>query len=278
VASPELDLAKTQQWMMHVVGHTAEDVTDALRAREAKALLPPAELPRVIRPSKTLTSEERLEIYHGMYPLRMVEALATDYPALQHFLGDERFAALVRAYVTAHPSRTYTLNRLGDHLPEFIASSGEVRRPAFAAELARLERAIAQVFDAAESPSLDEAAVAAVGERIAETRVRPVDAFRLLAFRYPVNAYLQSVKDEDHDHPKTALENEWLAVFRRAYNVRRLALTRNQHTLLGALSGGATIAEAVEKTLASSKRRLKPEEFFTWFREWVSAGLFQGLF
>jgi hypothetical protein len=278
VASPDLDLARTQQWMMHVVGHTAEDVADALAAREAKAILPPGEIATVILPSKTLTPAERLEIYHGMYPLRMVEALESDYPALQHFLGDERFGALVRAYVTRHPSRTYTLNRLGDHLPEFVASSPDVPRPFFAAELAQLERAIAQVFDAAESPLLEEAAIAAAGDRIAEARVRPIEAFRLLAFRYPVNAYLQSVKEDDHDHPRTSQKNTWLVVFRRAYNVRRLDLSRDQHTLLAALAAGDTMGEAVEKTLAAAKRRLMPEEFFTWFREWVSAGLFQSLF
>jgi hypothetical protein len=92
-----------------------------------------------------------------------------------------------------------------------------------------------------------------------------------------VNAYLQSVRDGGHDHPRLAVKDTWVAVFRRSYAVRRLELTRDQHRLLTALAAGATIGEAVERTLASSRRSLRPEEFFTWFRDWVSAGMFQAL-
>ena len=59
---------------------------------------PGARRPRladVILPSTTLRPEERLGIYHGMYPLRMRDALAGDYPGLEHFLGEEGFARFV---------------------------------------------------------------------------------------------------------------------------------------------------------------------------------------
>ena len=77
----------------------------------------------MILPSRTLTPLERVGIYHGMYLLRMDDGLASDYPALQHFLGDDGFVDLVRGYVQAHPSRSYTLNRLGDHLPEYLKTA-----------------------------------------------------------------------------------------------------------------------------------------------------------
>jgi hypothetical protein len=273
----ELDLEKTQQWMMHVIGHVSGGVSDALAAREARALVPLAELGSVIVPSRTLTPAERIGIYHGMYPLRMVEALGSDYPALQHFLGDDAFADLARAYVTKHPSRSYTLNRLGDHLPEFVAKWRGTRRAAFAAELARLERAVTQAFDAPETDVLGEPEIASVGERIEGARVVPIPALRLLAFRYPVNAYLQSVRDEDHDHPRTALRPSWVAVYRRSYTVRRLELSRDEHTLLHALASGVTLGKAVRKTMRSARRRLAPDDFFRWFRVWVQAGLFRSI-
>ena len=68
----------------------------------------------MILPSKTLTPVERVGVYQGMYLLRMIEALEGDYPAVAHFLGDEEFAELVTRYVAAHPSTSYTFNRLGD--------------------------------------------------------------------------------------------------------------------------------------------------------------------
>src|SRR5262245_21991612 len=217
------------------------------------------EVGRLILPSRKLTPAERLEIYRGMYPLRMMYALESDYAALEHFLGRDGFAALVRAYVTAHPSRTYTLNRLGDHLPEFVASCPGLRRAAFAADLARLEQAVAQAFDAEESPVIEADDVAAIGERAAEARLRPVAALRLLEFKYPVNVYLQSVRDENHDHPRTQAKRTWVAVFRSAYVVRRHDLSREQHALLSSLMGGATLGDAVDATLRGARRTIKPD-------------------
>ena len=275
MASPDLPLGEMQRWMLKVVVHVEGAIEQALNAPDAAAIVAPGSLETVILPSPTLDAAERIGIYRGMYPLRMREALESDYPTLLHFLGDEGFDALVRDYVTAFPSRSYTLNRLGDHFPEFIAAARGLPRPAFCADLARLELAIAQVFDADESPALDAEAVAAMGEAVADLRLSPVAAFRLLGFRYPVNAYLQSCREEGHTHPRTALKGTWVAVFRRQYSVRRLDLTREQHTLLAALAAGETLGAAVLKTLRSSRRRLAPEEFFQWFRQWVSEGMFR---
>jgi hypothetical protein len=277
MALPERGLAQLQEWMHRVVANPARDLREALDAESARVIVAPGELDQVILPSRTLTSAERLGIYHGMYPARMQEALESDYPALAHFLGATKFGELVRAYVAVFPSRSYTLNRLGDHFPEYVASHPGLRRQAFCADLARLERAVAQVFDAPESPVLEAEAIAAAGERIAEARVRPVAAFQLLALRYPANEYLQSVRDETHEHPRAAAKNTWIAVFRRSYVVRRLDLAREPYGLLAALAGGDTVGHAVERTLRSSRRAPAPDQFFRWFRDWAAAGMFQSL-
>src|SRR5262249_22689178 len=146
--------------------------------------------------SKTLDSYERIGIYRDMYLARLREALASDYSALLHFLGDEAFTELVAGYVRAHPSQSYTLNRLKDHLPEYIDSAKRLPQREFLYDLARLELAMSQLFDAAESPVLKRKAIANVPPEAWETaRLKPIEAFQLLAFRYPVSAYLKSVRD-----------------------------------------------------------------------------------
>ena len=99
---------------------------DALAAAAVEGI-PADEVTSVILPSSTLTSLERLGVYRGMYLLRLAEALETDYPALAHFLGGEAFNEFVAGYVEAFPSRSYTLNRLGEHLPEHIRTAPGVR-------------------------------------------------------------------------------------------------------------------------------------------------------
>jgi hypothetical protein len=274
----DLPLDRFQRWMQAVVVHP-DEVEQAVASPEAAAEVPPDRIGAVVLPSKTLTPSERLSIYQGMYPLRMTDALAVDYPALQHFLGDDEFAALVRAYVQVFPSRSYTLNRLGDHLPDYLRDATGVRRRDFCHELARLELAMSHVFDAPETPPLSAEAIAAVpAEAWERARLRPIKAFRLLAFRYPVNAYFQSMKDDNHDHPRIRLKDTWVAIHRRNYRVYRFELTKSGYDLLRDLVEGTPLGEAVALAVQRGGRRApRPEELYRWFREWVSGGMFQAV-
>ena len=96
-----------------------------------------------------------------MYPLRMYDALAADYPGLEHFLG-ERFRDFVVAYTAAHPSKGYTLNRLGDRVPAFLAQQRRFSPRSFLVDLARLELALTEAFDEREAPPLDVSAFEAI--------------------------------------------------------------------------------------------------------------------
>jgi hypothetical protein len=274
----ELPLPRLQRWLQAVVVHPGR-IEEALGSSEAAAVLAPQALGELILPSRSLTPAERVDIYHGMYLLRMEEALASDYPALKHFLGDEGFLALVRDYVQLHPSRSYTLNRLGDALPEHVREAAGVKRPAFCHDLARLERAISQVFDEAETPPVGAQEVAQVPADSWEGVVlQPIAALRLLALRYPANEYLQSVRDEDHDHPRLRLQPNWLVVYRSHYSVYRLALGREAHDLLADLVAGRPLAAAIAAALTRGGRRAPSEDaLYGWFRQWVSEGLFHSL-
>lgn len=273
----EMPLGDLQRWMQTVIVHPG-DVDEAVASPDAGAILPLDRLGDVILPSATLTATERVGIYHGMYMLRMYDALAFDYPGLEHFLGPDRFHDLVHAYVQAHPSRSYTLNRLGDHLPEFLQTASVPRR-AFCHDLARLELAVTEAFDAAETSALSEAAIAAVAPDAWErARLRPVASFRLLALRYPVNDYLQSVRDEDHRHPAARAKNTWVAVYRRNYAVYRLDMSRVAHDLLADLASGMPLGQALGAALQRGGRpQPEPDVLFRWFREWMSGGVFQSV-
>ena len=252
---------------------------DAVASAAARAELEPAEIGRVILPSKSLTPVERVGVYQGMYLLRMLEALENDFPAVAHFLGSERFAGLVTDYVAAHPSRSYTLNRLGDRFPEFIREGGSphVRRRPFLADLARLEALVTEVFDAPESPAWPAERMAEIAripeERWAAAVLRPVEALRIGAFGYPVNAYLQSVKEDNHDHPATSRRATRTVVYRKRYEVWRMDLSKPAYEFLSALVRGRAFGDAV----AAAARGLQGspgDQLFRWLRDWVAEGMF----
>src|SRR5260370_12336750 len=73
-----------------------------------------------IKPNDRLTSFERLEIYNRQYLWRLMASLAEDFPGLQAVLGNRRFEALCKAYLTERPSRPFTLRNLGRDLETWL--------------------------------------------------------------------------------------------------------------------------------------------------------------
>jgi hypothetical protein len=262
--------------MQAVIVHPGT-VDDAVETPAARRELDPARINRVILPSRTLTPVERMGVYHGMYLLRMIEALEGDYPAVAHFLGADAFADLVTRYVQVHPSVSYTFNRLGNALPSFIRASKGIHRRGFVADLARLELAVTEVFDAPQSPAWPAEQVARVPEDAWESVVlEPIAAFRLAEFAYPVNAYLQSVKDGDHAHPEVRRAESYVAVYRKNYEVWRLDLSKPAYRFLRSLTKGRPFGKAVAEA-ARSHQGNAGEQLFRWMRDWVAEGMFQGI-
>jgi hypothetical protein len=187
------ELRRLESWMQAVIVHPG-GVEDAVRAGSATRHLKVADARRAILPSKTMKPLERLAIYQGMYPLRMHDALAVDYPGVAAFLGRERFSRFVQAYVTAHPSRRYTFARLGDRVPEFLAKTRRFPSAGFLADLARLELAINQVFEVdeeGEKPSGPPPRHVASDWNSRRLAVAPT--LRLLSFRHAAGTSLDTL-------------------------------------------------------------------------------------
>jgi len=113
---------------------------------------PDPRLVRTVCATPSLAPAERLRIYAGMYLWRIVDALREDFPRLAALLGEDGFERLVRAYLARHPSTHPSLRHVGRHLPGFLARRPAV--PAYASDLARLEWARLEVFDAPDATPL----------------------------------------------------------------------------------------------------------------------------
>jgi putative DNA-binding protein len=271
-AGPELDVV--QQWFQAVITHPG-GVAGGLGSEETQRRLrvAPGELASVIAPSRNLTAEERLSIYANAYYARLLECLADTFPVLARALGGEVFQSFAFEYLQQYPSRSYTLDRLGEDFPRFLdetrpdreaadpavgAEPGEPAWPDFLIDLARLEWAIAKVFDGPGvegEPLLAPADLEVLGpERFAVARLTPVPCLRLFAFRSPVNAYYSAARGagEGEEVPLPEPAPEHVALTRTDFVVRRYALSPTQHALLVALNEGARVSEAVAAAARAS--------------------------
>lgn len=257
--------------MQAVIVHPS-DVEKAVRARSATRHMKVAEARRAILPSKTMEPFERLAVYQGMYPLRMHDALAADYPGLATFLGHERFFDFVLAYVAVHPSRSYTFARLGDHVPEFLRKSRRFSPGPFLYDLARLERAITEVFEIdEEGQERPLRPLRHVAEDWESRRFATPPTLRLQAFRHAAGAALDALKAGKR--PRTCPRATWAALHRRRYAVHRLDLRLEEFHLLGALATGRTLGAALRAASRACRKPLTPRAVTRAFRTFTAEAL-----
>ncbi len=266
--SEAMRLAQLEEWLL------SEIRKPSLLPRMRRGGDPPAHA--VVRPSRTLCAAERVAIYARMYFARLHDALVEDYPALYRLLGAEEFERLARRYLTAHPSRSYTLNDLGKGLPEFLSGKVRIPRRALLRDVARLERSISEVFDAEERPPLKpEDFRAFPPERWETARLTLIPAFRLHAFDHPVNALVTAAR-KGLPLPPRKRRRSWVAVYRKAYRVWRMDLSRFHYEILRRIDGGAPFGEAIAHALQQERgdpAQLE-KEIFRGFQEWSNEGFF----
>lgn len=109
-----------------------------------------------------VSAERRLAIYYDAYRLRLLEALASNYPVLRAWLGEDQFEDIGIAYIAAHPSRHFSIRWFGHRLPEFLATTPPWEDKPGVAEMAALEWALSEAFDAQDGAVMRVADMAAI--------------------------------------------------------------------------------------------------------------------
>ncbi|MFO0982677.1 MAG: DNA-binding domain-containing protein [Planctomycetota bacterium] len=265
-----LELARLQRWLQHAIVAPHERAARKVRARAARA---------VILPSPSLAPTARVAIYADAYFIRLRDCLAVDYPVVLALLGETSFTRLVRSYLERHPSRHYSLNRLGEKLPHFLAGRAALPRRALAHDIALLEAAMGWVFDAAPSPVIARRDLERVpADAWSRVRLTPITAFRLLALSHRANLIVSAVK-QGRRLPDCGRRKTWVLVYRRQFRVIRMDLTEPMFVVLQELSAGRTIGRALSVLGRRFPRRIEPlaAQVFTWFRGWVQDGIFQSV-
>ncbi len=245
----------------------------------------------LIAPNSRLSSFERLEIYNRQYWFRVLGALAEDFSALRAVVGARAFEAISVAYLTEHPSRSFTLRNLGSKLPEWLAQHPQMagRRHRLAVDIARVEWAFVEAFDGAEHDPLTAEQIATLdgGSRLA---LQP--HLRLLALEYPADEVVRGlhagekrqaseagIASEEIEEAPAALPGirrrpAWVAAHRVEHAVYYKRLRREEFVTLRCLSEGKPLADAIAAGFAES--RLNEVQtarcLRAWFANWAELG------
>lgn len=117
---------------------------------------------RDINDSATESRETLFGVYRHAYGARLVEVLGNDYELTHTYLGDDAFADLARAYIAAHPSDKRNARWFGRYLPEFLRTTAPFSAHKEVAELATLEKALADAFDGPDATPVSMEELAAI--------------------------------------------------------------------------------------------------------------------
>jgi hypothetical protein len=244
-----------------------------------------------IAPNSRLNAFERLEIYNRQYWYRVLTGLAEDFVALHAVLGSRKFSALSVAYLTQHPSRSFTMRNLGSHLPAWLAAHPEFagRRHSLAVDIAKIEWAFVVAFDSAERTPLT---LAQIGALDASSRLALQPHIELMELNHAAEDLVlelhqrekrqtseAGVGSEEEDQPPARLPRirrkpTWLAAHRVEFSVYYLRLEREALLLLAALNRGKTLAEAIEAGFADSRipEAQRAARLQKWFNQWAELG------
>jgi hypothetical protein len=244
-----------------------------------------------IAPNSRLTAFERLEIYNRQYWFRVLGALAEDFRALRAVVGGRAFEALSIAYLSAHPSRSFTLRNLGSKLPEWLAANPRYlgRRWRLALDVARIEWAFVEAFDSAgRTPlTLDQIATLDAGSKLS---LQP--HLQLIALDYEADDLVLALHDrqkretseagQKHENVPAApaklarrrRKPTWVAAHRVDLSVYYRRLKREEFLTLSAIRQGLPLAEALEAGFRDSRtpEGRRPQRVREWFANWAELG------
>lgn len=222
---------------------------------------------------------ERLDVYANMYFYRLLEVLREDYPKVAALIGDAGFHNLVTDYLLAHPSRHASVRHVGRHLPDFAQSHPLAGRFPGLADLARLEWARGESFDAADATPLVASDLAQVPpEAWADLRLEIIPAVRILELEFPADEIWLALEGGEVPAPLTPARTA-LVVFRNGYTVyHRHALT-GEIAALRALCSGSTFGELCA-TLAIEREEegeAAAQLALTLLTRWLEDGLLSAI-
>jgi hypothetical protein len=251
-----------------------------------------------IKPNDRLSSFERLEIYNRQYWFRVLDCLYDDYPGLRAIVGERKFLKLITAYLTRHPSDSYTLRDLGNRLEQFLREEPHWAAPRenLAIDMARFEWAQVVAFDGPSNPPVTPDDI--LDTPPAKLRLGLQPYLSLLDLDYAVDDFLIAVKKRESDvlrgeasnavqsAPKAAKrrkpirlpkrEKVYLAVHRHDNMLYYKRLDPAASTILTALGRGATVEDAcAEAVTASDRTNIDwPAQIKEWFNNWSALGWF----
>lgn len=230
---------------------------------------------RQLRPAAHASRSDMLGVYCHAYRARLADVLAEDLESVARYLGEELFAHVCSGYIDAHPSRVRNARWFSQHAPDFLAATSPFSKWPQVAELASIEIALAEAFDAKEAPllALDELKSIAP-ESWGELRFDLHPAVKRLNTRTNAFAIWGAIRAEAEPPAARVLEvGEPLLIWRDGTMPMIRALPAAEALAFDTLRAGGTFAEACVALGAGNDANAGANSGVSFLAGWITSGL-----
>lgn len=217
-----------------------------------------------------LNGRARLGIYAGMYHARLRDVLASDFERTEAVLGTEAFTEAARRYIAAEPSTHPSVRHFGRRFAGFLAAAPPPGAPPWLADLARLEWARLEVFDAPDAAPVGRDALDGLpADAWPGLTLVAIPALVVVESRWPID---RAWKGE----PIPGLRPTAVRVWRQDGRVFHAAMDHGEPAALAALRAGRPFAEICEAMALSTPEPAGAEaatEAGALLARWLDDGL-----
>ena len=215
-------------------------------------------------------------VYRYAYASRLVEAMRNDHKLLHVYLGDEMFDEMGHAYVKACPSQHANLRWFSGHLPDFLKSAEPYSKYPVLSDLAALERALNDAFDAREAPVVAVADMAAFApEAWAGLTFEPHPSAQRLDLSTNAAAVWLALKaDDDPPEPAVLEKPNRLVVWRQDVTPMFHQLNEEEAMMWDQAASGIPFGVLCSMLATYDGAAARGA---TYLHGWVTAGLLTGV-
>ncbi|MEQ8896196.1 MAG: DNA-binding domain-containing protein [Roseovarius sp.] len=224
------------------------------------------------------SAASRLAVYQNAYEIRLVNILCEDYDTLWTFLGDDTFLNLAKSYLRACPSRSPNARWVGHGFPDHLDDQPIAAQHPALPDLARLDRAIRDAFDAPDAPVATPDDLATIADHPEATVFTLHPGLTLLPQR--TNAYdiFRALRAEQTP-PKPTIQDDlrWIVAWRRGLTSHHTELTPEEGTLLDLTAKGANFARLCEVAAMTGDPETTAARMAGTLRQWLENGMISAM-
>lgn len=193
-----------------------------------------------------LAKAGRAGIYFNAYRIRLLDTLKDSFDKTWSWLGDERFESAALRYIADHPPSRFSLRPFGHAFADWLQAAWPDDPEV--AELARLDWAMRQAFDAADAEPLTARTLAAfTDEDWARVVFRLHPSAQLLHMtRNTMDMWHAMDRSETPPGISVLAEPGWLIVWRKGFQPHFRSIDPLERRLLESIRQGLAFSAACE--------------------------------